>query len=152
MQRILFVCLGNICRSPLAEGIARDRIARYDYAISVDSAGTGSWHVGERPCSRSIAIAEKFGIDISSLRARQVSREDRRRFDIVVAMDESNKKDLLSMGFEKVYKLGDFGDLQGADIPDPYYFDGDEGFEEIYRMIEGAVAELLERINDVEKA
>ena len=148
MKRILFVCLGNICRSPLAEGIARKRIEEFGYALEVDSAGTGSWHIGEKPCDRSVAIADRFGVDISTLRARQVATEDRSRFDMVVAMDETNKRDLLSMGFDKVVKLGDFGELEGVDIPDPYYFDGDDGFEEIYRMIENAVTELLERIND----
>ncbi len=146
MKRILFVCLGNICRSPLAEGIARHLCNSEGYDFLVDSAGTSGWHKGEPPCEHSIAVAAQFGIDISTLRARTVSPDDISLFDYVIAMDEENMKSLKRMGFFEVKKLGEFGGLNGADIPDPYFFKGFEGFEKVYTMIYRGVEDLLERI------
>ena len=144
MRSILFVCLGNICRSPIAEGVARKLIEEDSLTIAVDSAGTGSWHVGEIPCKHSITVAKKHDIDISHLRARQVKKADFSTFDLIVALDESNYRDLKSLGCQNLVKLGDYGH-EGADVPDPYFFDGFEGFEHVYTMIESCVKELLKR-------
>ena len=144
MQTVLFVCLGNICRSPLAEGIARHYIEEKKLDMSVDSCGTGNWHIGEPPCENSIKVAKMHGIDISMLRARQITPKDFAAFDIFVALDESNIASLLQMGApkEKVVKLGAFG-WENKDVPDPYFFDGFDGFEYVYEMIENCVKNLL---------
>ena len=142
MRSILFVCLGNICRSPIAEGIAKKLIDVGDHAIIVDSAGTGSWHVGEAPCKHSVTVAQNHGVDISGLRARQVKKSDFNAFDLIVALDSSNYRDLKALGCQNLVKLGDYG-FKGADVPDPYFFDGLEGFEHVYAMIESCVRELL---------
>lgn len=142
MQSILFVCLGNICRSPIAEGVARRLIEQRGHNIVVDSAGTGNWHVGETPCEHSVAVARNHDIDISQLRARQVKKADFTTFDLIVALDQNNYRDLKALGCKNVVKLGDYGH-GGADVPDPYFFDGFEGFENVYTMIESCVKELL---------
>jgi len=142
MHSVLFVCLGNICRSPLAEGIARDLVRKNDMKVVVDSAGTGDWHIGEPPCENSIKVAKLHGIDISDLRARQVSLEDLAQFEVIVALDENNKKTLQKMGRDDILKLGDFG-YDGKDVPDPYFFQGFEGFEEVFHMIDVCVKNLF---------
>jgi protein-tyrosine phosphatase len=142
MKSLLFVCLGNICRSPIAEGIARKIVSERNLDIRVDSAGTGSWHVGEPPCPDAMKIAKIHDLDISDLRARQVTQNDIETFDVIVALDESNRNDLKSLGREDVEKLGCYG-YNCADVPDPYFFDGFEGFEEVYKMIEICVNELF---------
>lgn len=144
MQSILFVCLGNICRSPIAEGIARRLIEEGGHNIVVDSAGTGNWHVGETPCEHSVAVARNHDVDISQLRARQVKKADFTAFDLIVALDQNNYRDLKALGCQNLVKLGDYGH-GGADVPDPYFFDGFEGFENVYTMIESCVRELLNR-------
>lgn len=144
MQSILFVCLGNICRSPIAEGVARRLIEEGGHNIVVDSAGTGNWHVGETPCEHSVAVARNHDVDISQLRARQVKKADFTAFDLIVALDQSNYRDLKALGCQNLVKLGDYGH-GGADVPDPYFFDGFEGFENVYAMIESCVRELLNR-------
>lgn len=144
MRSILFVCLGNICRSPLAEGIARSLAHQGGMEIRIDSAGTGGWHQGEPPCEGSQAIARKRGVDISALRARQVRSIDAEEFELIIAMDRGNLSDLKRFGFplEKLFLLGEFG-LEGADIPDPYHYRGEEGFIKVYEMIERGVEELM---------
>lgn len=144
MKSILFVCLGNICRSPIAEGVARALIEEGGYTITVDSAGTGSWHVGETPCAHSVAVAHSHRVDISALRARQVTKADFTAFDLIVALDQSNYRDLQAMGAKNLVKLGSFGH-NDADVPDPYFYEGYEGFEHVYTMIESCVKELLSR-------
>ncbi len=144
---ILFVCLGNICRSPLAEGIAKDKAEKMGLHVKIDSAGTGSWHEGESPCTHSISVAKTHNIDISMQRARQIKSQDITRFDIIIALDESNYKNLKAMGAQNLYKLGDYG-FDGEDIPDPYFFSGYEGFEKVYIMIEIAVKNLLLSLNN----
>src|SRR5690348_15769529 len=96
-MRILFVCLGNICRSPLAEGAMRAAAGKAGLAVEVDSAGTGDWHAGKAPDRRAIATAARHGIDISGLRARQVSPDDFERFDHLIALDRKNLDDLRLM-------------------------------------------------------
>jgi protein-tyrosine phosphatase len=142
VSSVLFVCLGNICRSPLAEAILRHKALQIGLRITVDSAGTGSWHVGEPPCDNAIKVAELHGLDIRDHRARQVSAEDAHRFDIVIGLDDKNVSDLKAMGMTNVYKLGAFG-CNGEDVPDPYFFDGFEGFETVFSMIERCCTELI---------
>jgi len=141
MKSILFVCLGNICRSPLAEGIAKKLNSEY----YIDSCGTGSWHIGETPCANSIKIASQHGIDISRYRARQFSSEDIARFDHIIALDESNLNDLKLLGATNAIKLGSFG-YDNMDVPDPYFFNGFEGFEKVYAMIHDCVEQLLHEL------
>lgn len=141
-RKILFVCLGNICRSPLAHGIAEDIIKKEDLEIEVDSAGTGSWHVGEHPCDRSIQVAKQHGIDISAQRARQVEKSDFIKFDLIIGLDDSNIENLKNMGCINPIKLRSF-DGSYEDVPDPYYFKGFDGFEEVYKIIEKGVKIML---------
>ena len=142
MQSVLFVCLGNICRSLLAEGIAKSKAKKMALSIVIDSAGTGDWHLGEPPCENSIKVARMHGIDISTLRARQVTKEDLEQFDLIVALDESNLMNLKKMGAQNLVKLGNYG-YEGADVPDPYFFNGFEGFLEVFKMIDVCVNNLF---------
>jgi protein-tyrosine phosphatase len=142
---VLFVCLGNICRSPLAEAILREKGRSKGVDLIVDSAGTGDWHVGEAPCDNSVRVAEKHGLDIRAFRARQVGREDAERFDVIVGLDANNVADLQRLGMANVYKLGDFGS-GGEDVPDPYFFPGYDGFENVFAMIEACCDTLLEHL------
>lgn len=143
MRSIIFVCLGNICRSPIAEGIAQSLNKKYNLELIIESAGTGAWHVGEAPCENSQRIAKQNGVDISFQRARQVKQEDFSRFDMVIGLDSKNVSDLKALGCKDVKLLGDFG-YDGADVPDPYFFDGFEGFEKVYEQIETCVKNLLD--------
>ncbi len=144
MQKILFVCLGNICRSPLAEGIAKAYITKRQLNIEVDSCGTGNYHEGEHPCPNSIKIAKIKGIDISQQISRPITKKDYTYYDKIVALDASNVSNLIKMGApkEKLSKLGSYGH-DNEDVPDPYFFDGFEGFERVYEMIEKCVLNLL---------
>ncbi len=145
MKTILFVCLGNICRSPLAEGIARDYVEKKKLDIEVDSCGTSSWHIGEAPCDNSIKIAAINGIDISSLKARQITKTDLGKFEKIIVLDDKNYKDLIDMGCpsNKLSKLGFYG-YNNEDVPDPYFFNGFEGFEKVYEMIDICVQKLID--------
>ena len=145
MKKILFVCLGNICRSPLAEGIARMHAQKKKLGLHLDSAGTSNWHEGEAPCEHSVKVAKAHGVDITQQRSRPITKKDIKDFDWVVAMDEQNRKDLEAFGFERVLKLGDFGGYSGMDVPDPYFFNGFEGFEKVFDMVEKCVEDLLEK-------
>jgi len=148
MKQILFVCLGNICRSPIAEGVAKKLVKEHRLDCIIDSAGTSAWHKGEPPCDNSIKVAEKNGIDISKQTSRPVTSEDCRKFDYVIAMDAQNQKDLESKGFQNVYLLGEFGGYSGRDVPDPYYFQGFEGFEKVYRMIETSLKDFINKVKN----
>ena len=148
MRRILFVCLGNICRSPLAEGVAQKLIDEQDISCYVESAGTGNWHEGEAPCENSVKIAQSHGIDISNKRARPVSKPDITSFDYVIAMDRQNQADLKAFGFKNVYRLGEFGGCHGEDVPDPYFFRGFEGFVKVYDMIDTCVKDIIEQVKN----
>lgn len=141
-KSIIFVCLGNICRSPIAEGCANAYVEKHRLDITISSAGTGDWHIGEAPCDNSIKVAQMHNIDITSLRASQITKEDINGYDLVVALDASNYNDLMNLGAKNVVKLGDYG-YDSQDVPDPYFFNGFEGFETVYKMIEECVNKLL---------
>jgi len=147
MAKILFVCLANICRSPLAEGIAKDINEKRKLDFSIDSAGLSGHHAGEHPCEDSRIIALMNKIDISQYRSRQVTSADKEVFDYVVAMDASNKQRLEALGFKNVYLLGDFNHYRGADVPDPYFFDEfDDRIRNAYRMIDRCVRDFIRKI------
>tara|TARA_R110002167_G_scaffold152500_5_gene346527 strand:- start:111 stop:587 length:477 start_codon:yes stop_codon:yes gene_type:complete len=146
--RVLFVCLGNICRSPTAHGIFERRVAEAGLQdrILIDSAGTGDWHVGRSPDSRASAAALKRGYDLSHLRARQVRPEDFLEFDYLLAMDQQNLWDLQALALpEFAGHLGlflGFGNSPLKEVPDPYA-GGEEGFEAVLDLVEDATSDLL---------
>lgn len=147
-MRVLFVCLGNICRSPTAEAVMRQRLQQAGLAerIELDSAGTGDWHVGKAPDSRTQQAASRRGYDLSSLRGRQVSVDDFARFDLILAMDSVNLHDLQRMRpanarAELDLYLRRF-ELDEGEVPDPYY-GGSEGFEQVLDLLEQASDALL---------
>ncbi|MVW77043.1 low molecular weight protein-tyrosine-phosphatase [Pseudomonas xionganensis] len=147
-MRVLFVCLGNICRSPTAEGVLRHKLREAGLAgyVEVDSAGTGDWHVGKAPDERTCQAAQRRGYDLSALRARQVVAADFQRFDLVLAMDQNNLRDLqqLQPG-SAVAELDLFlrrYQLSLDEVPDPYY-GGEEGFEQVLDLLEQACDALL---------
>jgi len=150
-MRILFVCLGNICRSPTAEGVFRQRLrtAGLEARIQVDSAGTGDWHVGKAPDPRTRRAARQRGYDLEALRARQVCREDFARFDLILAMDHGNLSDLQALRpdpsrAELDLYLRRYG-LETEEVPDPYY-GGEEGFARVLDLLEQASDALLTEI------
>jgi protein-tyrosine phosphatase len=148
---ILFVCLGNICRSPLAEGVLRAVLSAKGMAegVDIDSAGTGAWHAGSAPDPRSVAIAARNGIDISGQRARKVRPEDFSRFELILGMDHSNVELLRAMapqdGTDRVHLFLDFAGRGDIEVPDPY-FGGANGFDEVYRMIRVASEAVADRL------
>ncbi len=148
MNRILFVCLGNICRSPLAHGVAEHIAQTKKLDLYVDSAGTSDWHKGETPCDNSIKVAQRYAIDISKQYSRPITKEDIRSFTHVVAMDRQNKADMEAFGFPNVHLLGDYANFQGEDVPDPYFFNGFEGFEKVYQMISLCVEDFLAKVEN----
>ncbi len=148
MSKILFVCLGNICRSPLAHGIAEKISEKYDPKWNIDSAGTSNWHTGEAPCDNSIKVANNHQTDISKQQSRSITREDIKIFDYAIAMDKQNKADMEAFGFKDVYLLGDFAGYNGTDVPDPYFFNGFEGFEKVYTMIELCVRDFMGKVEN----
>ncbi len=143
IKSILFVCLGNICRSPLAEGIAKNYIKEKNLNLVIESAGTGHWHVGEKPCDNSIKVALLNGVDISKQKAQQVKKSDFKNFDLIVGLDDSNISNLKNLGCKNPIKLGDFG-FDGECVPDPYFFDGFEGFDKVFEMIDTCVKNLID--------
>ncbi len=148
-MRILMVCLGNICRSPLAEGILKSKLS--DNFI-VDSAGTGSWHVGSLPDRRSVEVAKKYGIDITDQRCRQFSPKDFERFDRIYVMDKWNLADVLDQATtnEDVLKvkliLEELYPDEKRDVQDPYHH-GKEGFENVFKMLDEACEMIAQKLN-----
>ncbi|MBY0541542.1 MAG: low molecular weight phosphotyrosine protein phosphatase [Campylobacterales bacterium] len=143
IKSILFVCLGNICRSPLAEGIAKNYIKEKNLNLIIESAGTGHWHVGEKPCENSIKVALLNGVDISNQKAQQIKKSDFKTFDLIIGLDDSNISNLKNLGCKNPIKLGDFG-FNGECVPDPYFFDGFEGFDKVFEMIDVCVRNLID--------
>jgi protein-tyrosine phosphatase len=148
MIRVLFVCLGNICRSPTAEGVFRKLVEEAGLAerIEIDSAGTHAYHIGSPPDPRAQSAARRRGVDISELRGRQAVMADFQRFDYILAMDRENYRNLLGIcprGLEsKVRLYMEFAPGQPAEVPDPY-FGGPGGFDRVLDMIEEAAEGLL---------
>ena len=146
--KILMVCLGNICRSPLAEGIMRSKLSE-DFIV--DSAGTGGWHAGELPDKRSISTAKNRGLDITNQRARQFKKSDFDTFDYIFVMDNSNYRDVLALAPNDVAKskvkliLNELFPGENVDVPDPYY-GGQDGFENAFDMLEQACEETVRKL------
>jgi len=154
MIRVLFVCMGNICRSPTAQGVFRDLVEKQglSHLIATDSAGTIDYHAGKSPDRRAREAARKRGVDISDLRARQAAAEDFWQFDYILAMDQDNYADLRAIcpaGHEqKLYLFLEFAPQLGhREVPDPYY-GGPAGFERVFDMVEAAATGLLTRIKE----
>lgn len=149
--RVLMVCLGNICRSPTAHGVFQHRIdnAGLTDVIKVDSAGTGDFHIGEKPDKRARAAAKKRGYSLGGLRARQVQAEDFEKFDYILAMDDNNLRDLAlrcpKKHMDKLRLFMDFADSNYLSVPDPYYGKGD-AFQLVLNLVEEASDALLEHI------
>jgi len=157
-MRILFVCLGNICRSPTAEGVLRTLAAREapELAIEVDSAGTAAYHVDEPPDPRARQAAARRGYDLTALRARIVAPGDFERFDLIVAMDRENLRELRQRApagaHERLRLFLEFAPQAGPeDVPDPYY-GGPNGFEEVLDLVEAATRGLLAHLRQGSRA
>jgi len=141
------VCLGNICRSPLAEGIMKEKIKTHQLDWEVDSAGTGAWHVGELPDPRSIKVGKQNSIDITNQRARQFKASDLNEFDLILAMDSSNYQNIIRLANtpqqkNKVKLIMNFARPgMNINVPDPYY--GDNGFDQVYNMLNEACEAIL---------
>jgi len=147
--KILMVCLGNICRSPLAEGILASKLPKDTF--SVDSAGTGSWHIGRAPDERSIAVANKYGITISNQKGRQFSSTDFDVFDYIYVMDNSNYDDVIALAKSQEQKqkvqliLDELFPNENVDVPDPFY-GLPNGFDIVYKMLDEACASIAEKL------
>lgn len=150
---VLFVCLGNICRSPLAEGVFLHLVeaAGLGERFEIDSAGTGAWHVGELPDARATLVASQHGVELGS-RARQITEEDLQHFDWVIAMDRENLRNIERMASAtesdaEIHLLREFDSVQdgGDEVPDPYY-GGASGFENVYEMVHRSCEVLLDRL------
>jgi len=150
MTRVLMVCLGNICRSPLAEGILKSKVNSTSFFI--DSAGTGDYHIGKLPDKRSIAVAKKHYIDINNQRCRQFQISDFDNFDWIYVMDNSNKRNVLSLARNENDKakvhliLNEIFPNENVDVPDPYY-DNERGFENVYSMLDKACTIIAQKLN-----
>ncbi len=152
-KSVLFVCLGNICRSPAAEGIFLQMVdkAGLKDQIHVDSCGTGGWHVGDAPDSRMIAHAKRRGYDLTQLEARQFSEEDFKNFDYILTMDNSNFKNVVNLDVKRLHlnqvqRLTSYCKIHDIqEVPDPYY-DREQGFEHVLDLLEDACTELLAKI------
>lgn len=152
-MRVLFVCLGNICRSPTAEGVMRHRLQQAGLAaqVAVDSAGTAAWHIGKAPDPRTCAAAAQRGYRLQELRARQVQAEDFARFDLILAMDHDNLRELQRLRPDSAGAELDLllrrGGLAEHEVPDPYY-GGSDGFERVLDLVESACERLIEQIRE----
>lgn len=146
--KVLMVCLGNICRSPLAEGILQSKVD--PKFVFIDSAGTGGYHIGNPPDPRSIAVARKHGLDISQQRCRKFNRKDFDLFDIIYVMDKSNYRDIVAISkneneINKVRLLLSEIVSDIHEVPDPYH-DADEGFEKVYALIDNACDHIAKKL------
>ena len=147
--KILMVCLGNICRSPLAEGILQSKLPSDKFIV--DSAGTGNWHAGEQPDKRSVKTAKSRGLDISTQRARQIKTSDFEDFDYIFVMDSSNYENVIKLApneaaKNKVTMIMDFLHADGGiEVPDPY-FGGNDGFENVYDMLDETCTIIADKL------
>lgn len=143
------VCLGNICRSPLAEGLLRSKLDGDKFVV--DSAGTANYHIGKAPDERSVAVAKKYGLDISHLKARQFKVSDFNVFDVIYVMDNSNYENVKALARDEKelakvkFILNEVYPNQNQAVPDPYY-GGDDGFEQTYNMLNKACAVVAEKL------
>ncbi len=144
-MKILMVCLGNICRSPIAHGVLEHLAREKGLNWVIDSAGTGNWHIGEQPDKRSIAIAKKFGVDLSNQRGRQFDVSDFEKYDHILVMDYNNLNDVrtLASSEEEQKKVSLF--LKDGIVPDPYY--DDDQFEPVYLMVEKRCQQIIEEFS-----
>jgi protein-tyrosine phosphatase len=148
-SRILMVCLGNICRSPLAEGILQSKLSKKDFIV--DSAGTGDWHIGHAPDPRSIRVAKNHRLDITNLKGRQFSEKDFHDFDYIFVMDNQNYKDVVKLTNKTELKqkvkliLNEIFPNENVDVPDPY-FGLQDGFEKVYAMLDEACEVIAEKL------
>lgn len=153
IKSVLFVCLGNICRSPLGDGILRRKISELGLKIVVDSAGTADYHVGKAPDSRMISTAKRRGTDIAFLRARQFSVQDFQDFDLIYVMDKSNYQNVIRLAQnenhrEKVrFALDELFPGEEQEVPDPYY-GGQDGFDHVYDLMDKVTEKILKRIEN----
>jgi len=153
MINVIFVCLGNICRSAMAQGVLESKIANLDLNINVDSAGTSSYHIGSPPDKRMQAKAREYDIDISNQRARQFTETDFEKFDYIFAMDTSNYNNILALTNNDSHtnKVNLFLNYtypnQNRSVPDPY-FGGEEGFEEVYQLLDVACDTFIKSIKN----
>lgn len=150
-RRILFVCLGNICRSPLGEGILRKRAEErgLSHLVETASAGTGGWHEGDLPDHRSIAVGHANGIDITGQRARQLTLDDFNTYDLIFAMDRDNLRNLVRLAphdsSADIHLFMDFVSAASRDVPDPYY-GGPKEFEHVFTMLDEGCRNLLDML------
>ena len=150
-QSILFVCLGNICRSPLAEGVFRSVLAErgMEDDFVIDSAGMGDWHAGQAPDHRAIAVARANGLDISAQQARAITERDFERFDLILGMDRKNIRELGEIApdafRDRIHLFLDYAGSGAEEVPDPYFGDA-AGFAETYRLIRSASEGLADRL------
>jgi protein-tyrosine phosphatase len=150
MVKVLMVCLGNICRSPLAEGILKSKVDQSN--IFVDSAGTGGWHIGELPDSRSIEIAQQYQINISDQRCRKFKVNDFEDFDFIYVMDRSNLSDVLALAKTETHRkkvkmiLNLKEEEGGKEVPDPYY-GGERGFEKVFILLDEACEHIAKSLS-----
>jgi protein-tyrosine phosphatase len=150
-MKILMVCLGNICRSPMADGLLRRKVAELKLPVEVDSAGTSGLHSGEAPDPRMRATAKQFGTSIEDLRARQFSVADFDTFDMIYVMDQSNLKNVLTLAQSEEQRkkvkliLDELEGPKGLEVPDPYY-GGNQGFIDVYQLLDKATDRILEKI------
>jgi protein-tyrosine phosphatase len=149
-MKVLMICLGNICRSPLAEGVLKHKVAKKELDWHIDSAGTGGWHAGELPDNRSIAIARKYNIDLTDQRARQFQKGDLDTFDLILTMDKSNYRDIQRFAKTdtqraKIHLIMNFSRPDSdLEVPDPYY---DNRFQLVYDLLDEACEAVVDKYN-----
>jgi protein-tyrosine phosphatase len=145
-MKVLMICLGNICRSPLAEGVLKNKVKERQLDWRVDSAGTGGWHVGDLPDHRSIAVARKHGIDLTDQRARLFQKQDLEAFDLILTMDKNNYRDMLRFAKNdeqrtKIHLIMNFSRPNSDfEVPDPYY---DNRFQLVYDLLDEACEAIV---------